>query len=65
MVGDEGIFTLWVGCLVGLFQMLPALLSDLGLLESLSKRRYRNVLIPSLTLVILLYATQDKLKQVN
>ena len=56
VVGNERLFALLVGGLVGLFQVLPALLGNLGLLEGISKGSHRNVLVLVLAFVVLLHS---------
>lgn len=58
VVGDEGLFTLLVGGLIGLFQVLPALLGNLGLLEGISKGSNRNILVLVLAFVVLLHSRE-------
>ena len=53
-MGNQGLCTLVIGGLIGLLQILPALLGCLGLLEGLSKACNRNVVVPSLAFVVLL-----------
>ena len=60
MVGDEGLFTVLVGRLVGLFQVLPVPLGNLSLLEGISEGSNWNILVLVLAFVILLHRTKHK-----
>ena len=57
-MSNEGLFTLLVGGLVGLFQIFPALLGNVGLLESFSEVRYRHILVLALAFEVLLHSTR-------
>ena len=57
VMSDQGLFTLLVGGLVGLFQVLPTLLGNVSLLESFSKVGHRHILVLSLAFEVLLHTT--------
>ena len=60
MVCDEGLFTLLVGGLVGLFQVLPSPSGNVRLLKGIRKGSHWNILVLVLAFEVLLHSTQHQ-----